>query len=113
VKHEGLLPSPPDPAAVDPRYETSVYRAEGAASAELWAICATHIDQPEAWMKARGTVEAAAILDAQLAFDPDGKPHPRHANVIAWPEDKHARKNLAREIANKMTLEVRPGAGAA
>jgi hypothetical protein len=90
-----------------------VYRAEGATSAELWTICATHIDQPEAPMKARGIVEAAAFLDAQLAFEPDGKPHPRHANVIGWPEDKHARKNLAREIANKMTLQLRPVAGAA
>ena len=113
MKHEGLLPPPPNPAAAHPRYETSVYRADGTASAELWRICAAHIDQPEVAMKARGTVEAAVFLDAQLTFDPDGKPHPRHANVIGWPEDKHARKNLAREIANKMTLELRPGAGVA
>ena len=59
-------------------------------------------------MKARGTVDAAAFLDARLTVEPDGKPHPRHANVIGWPEDKHARKNVAREIANKMILEVRP-----
>jgi hypothetical protein len=82
-------------------------------SSELWTICATHVDKPGASMKARGTVTAEAFLDTKLAFDPDGKPHPRHANVVGWPEDKHARKNLAREIADKMTLELRPGAGAA
>lgn len=91
------------------RYEISVYRAQGATPAELWAICAEHVDKPGARMKARGTVEAKAFLDQQLVFDPDGKPHARHANVIGWPDEKHARKNLALEIADRMTLEVRDG----
>jgi hypothetical protein len=59
-------------------------------------------------MKARATASAAAFLERNLSFDPDGHPHPRHANVIGWPEEKHARKNLARELADRMTLEVRP-----
>lgn len=86
VRHEGLLPPPPNPAAGRARYESSVYRAESASSAELWAICS---------------------IEQQLVFDADGKPHRRHANVIGWPEDKHARKNLAREVADRMRLEMR------
>lgn len=109
IKHEGLLPPPPNPAAGSLRYETSVYRAEGASSAELWAVCSEYVDGRDARMKARGTVEARAFIEQQLAFDPDGKPHRRHANVIGWPADKHARKNLAREVADRMTLEMRPG----
>jgi len=60
-------------------------------------------------MKARGTADAAAFLDRQLAFDVNGVPHPRHTDVISWPTAKHAQKELAREIAELMTLEKRPG----
>ena len=107
VRHEGLLPPPPNPAAGRARYESSVYRAESASSAELWAICSEYVDVADARMKARGTVDARVFIEQQLVFDADGKPHRRHANVIGWPEDKHARKNLAREVADRMTLEMR------
>lgn len=108
VKHEGLLPPSLNPQAGLSRYETSVYRTAGANSQTLWAICARHVDAADAAMKARGTVEAHVVLAQGLSFDADGKPHPWHANVIGWPEEKHARKNLARMIADRMTLEVRP-----
>lgn len=108
MRHEGLLPQPVDLGNGRIRQETSVYRASGVTSAGLWAICAEHVDNHATQMKARGTAEAVAFLEKNLSFDADGNPHPRHANVIGWPEEKHARKNLAREIADRMTLEVRP-----
>ncbi len=112
IKLEGLLPPPVDIAAKRTRLETSVYRADDVSSEDLWEICATYVDRPDSTMKARATVEAAAFLERQLAFDADGNPHPRHANVIDWPEEKHLQKDLAREIADRMTelktLEGRP-----
>jgi hypothetical protein len=58
-------------------------------------------------MKARGTVDAGQFFNQGLSFDANGDPHPRHADVIGWPAEKHARKDVAREIADKMRLEVR------
>lgn len=89
------------------RLESSVYRASGASSEELWAICAEHVDITRR-MKARGTTAAEHFLAAGLQFDPDGKPHPRHANVIEWPLPKHEQKILAQKIAATMVLELRP-----
>jgi hypothetical protein len=108
VRHEGLLPADPDPQSPAPRYETSVYRALGATSEELWAICTAHVDQPDQAMKGRGTT-SAGVFDAQrLSIDPNAIPHPRHADVIGWPDDKHTRKALAQRIADTMALEARP-----
>lgn len=91
-----------------------MYRAEGATSEELWAICAQHVDDVAAKRiaTARGTCPASAIVDEGLAFDPDGKPHERHANVIGWPapESKDKLKNIQQRIAAAMALEMRPTA---
>ncbi len=107
VRAEGLLPPPVDAARGRLRLETSVYRADGATSEELWRICFLHVDDPNAPMKARGTVDAGQFFNQGLSFDANGDPHPRHADVIGWPAEKHARKDVAREIADKMRLEVR------
>jgi hypothetical protein len=59
-------------------------------------------------MKALGTGTAQCILDEKLGFDVDGRPHPRHANIIGWPEAKHAQKIIQQKIAGRMALEMRP-----
>ena len=48
------------------------------------------------------------VLD-DFSFDADGKPHPRHANVVGWSEDmpKHELKNIQQRIAAEMQLELR------
>lgn len=94
--------------------EWSVFRADKATSAELWEICAKHVDDQaiSRAAKARGTCAASVMINQGLYFDPDGKPHPRHVNVIGWPdstpESKHKLKNIQQKIAAAMTLEVRP-----
>lgn len=59
--------------------------------------------------KARGECAAAAMIAEGLSFDADGKPHPRHANVVGWPAlaDKHKIKNIQQKIAAAMSLELR------
>jgi len=105
------------PAAIGPlrnpatgRLETSVFRADGVSSDLLWNICQAFVDDLSRGraMKARGTCRASVFLNENLAFDADGTPHPRHANVIGWPESKHEQKNLQQKIAAQMTLELRP-----
>lgn len=103
------------PAAIGPQFvdsagrlETSVYRVAGAASEEIWAICAAHVDGPERRMRARATCTLDVILAAQLSVEPDGKPHRRHANIIDWPQAKHEQKIRQQRIASKMKLDMRP-----
>lgn len=50
---------------------------------------------------------AETPIRENLSFDPDGKPHPQHANIVGWPADKHERKNVQQKIAATMELEVR------
>lgn len=92
------------------RWETSIYRTDKCLSGAVWTLCSEHVDdhaKPRI-MKALGTCTAALILDQQLRFDADGRPHPRHANIIDWPESKHAQKIIQQKIAGNMTLELRP-----
>jgi hypothetical protein len=89
-----------------------MYRADGARSAQLWAICAVHVDDRanDRIMKARGTCPAQTMLDLLLSFDADGVPHARHANLVGWPMPKHEWKDLQQKIADPMSLEMRPEA---
>ena len=106
VKAEGLLPPPL--SATRPRLETSVYRTDEIDSAEVWRICAAHVDSATCTIKARATTAASEFTQRSLVFDADGKPHPRHANVIQWPATKNEQLALAQAIANEMELDVRP-----
>jgi hypothetical protein len=65
-----------------------MFRAAGATSAVLWGICSTYVDSRSARRvaKARGTCAASVLIDQCLGFDLDGRPHPRHVNVIGWPD---------------------------
>jgi hypothetical protein len=93
------------------RLELSVYRADGATASELWGICEVHVDNKATARvaKARGTCLAGTFSDEGFSFDPDGIPHPRHANVIGWRDDipKHELKNIQQKIARAMKLEGR------
>jgi hypothetical protein len=59
-------------------------------------------------MKARGICEVRQILAEKLALDANGIPHPRHADLIGWPQAKHEWKLIQQKIAAAMKLEVRP-----
>jgi hypothetical protein len=91
--------------------ELSVYRTENSTSDELWEICEKYVDSPGdlRCAKARGTCQARILMDLNLTFEADGKPHYRHANVIGWPAvAKHELKSMQQKIAPAMTLELRP-----
>jgi|GEM_PF-4844522 len=75
----------------------SVYRTTRCKPKYIWYLCETYFNA-----QAVGRVEilAADILEKGLDFNPDGKPHTRHANIIKWntnkPDDLRIRQELAR-----------------
>ena len=70
------------------RLETSVCRSSRLTEAQVWEICSAHFDvyarKPAI---GRGVGPASAVFAEKLAFDPDGKPYPEHANIIGWDDD--------------------------
>lgn len=91
------------------RLETSVYRAGGTDSSQLWELCSSFVDNAGSGrvMKARGTCSADAITGNRLEIENDGRPHERHANIVSWPDSKDERKSIQQKIAARMVLEIR------
>ena len=98
------------------RLETSVCRSSRLTEAQVWEICSAHFDvharQPAI---GRGVGPASAVFAEKLAFDPDGKPYPEHANIIGWHDDmkkpdselKHFWMDQARRMAKKFSYMPR------
>jgi hypothetical protein len=43
-----------------------------------------------------------------LHVDVNGRPYPRHADIIGWPAAKHEQMMLATDIANELSLAIDP-----
>ena len=95
---------------INGRLETSVHRTSGLDRLGNWnLIQSTFESGGKNRAVARAYGPAKAILNAGLTFDADGKPHPRHANVIGWdPLEKHVRKQQAVNFVSAFTFEMRP-----
>jgi len=76
---------------------------------EVWAVCANYVDNHSAGRvaKARGSCTVKIIADVGLYVELDGVPHPAHADIVGWPEQKDRRKLLQQKIAQNMTLDRR------
>jgi hypothetical protein len=85
IHHSRLMPRR---KSKDERLEVSVCRSSQLTEAQVWSICSSYFD-PRAPKPAigRGVGRASAVFAENLAFDPDGKPYPQHANIIGWHDD--------------------------
>lgn len=78
----------PRPSGPESRLETSVYRTHSLSEAEVWEICRRWYEEiANLLAKGRGDGPAKSIVDAGLSFDADGRPHPKHANIVGWHSD--------------------------
>jgi len=105
VKPNGLLPH------VNPRtqrLETSIHRIDGLSPALIWVLGYLYVEKPGRRIKARATGEVSSITAQNLHYEVNGRPYPRHVDILGWPADsKHLHMMTATEIANRMTLEMR------
>lgn len=92
--------------------ETSVYRVTGISNTDTWKIGEKYVREPIARKRGscslhgRGDIEAIEIIDSKLTIKPKPTPHPRHADIIGWPESKEEKQMLATELANKAVLHL-------
>jgi hypothetical protein len=91
------------------RWETSTHRIDGLPPALIWALGYRYVETlPHRRIKARASGEVALVTAQNLQYEVNGRPYPRHADIIGWSaDDKDVRMMAATEIANHMTLQVR------
>jgi hypothetical protein len=99
VKHNIFMP---------PRNgELSVYRIENLTSTEIWDIGSEFVSKPMTKkLLGRADFLAQHVYDQGLNVRPEATPHPRHANIYGWPEDKT--RIIAIELASKAQLYLLP-----
>ena len=110
IKADAFLPTKPQ--AVLPERQTSVYRTINCEETEIWAIGAQHVENPgkKRFVLARGDFLAQTVTSQDLHIVPHPCPHPRHANIVNWPNEESSehRKAKALLLAQASKLFVRP-----
>jgi hypothetical protein len=91
------------------RLETSTHRTDGLQPARVWTLGYQYVETPDRRIKARGYGTVALVINAGLRYEVNGKPYPRHADIIDWPNaPKHVQMMAATNIANGLTLQLDP-----
>lgn len=89
------------------RLETSIFKIDTLAEEQIGALgefVAAKRGKP--WRgHAKLTVQAAET--EQLSVEPTPEYHPLHGDIIAWPEDKAERTQIAIRLAKVATLHLR------
>ena len=97
-----------------PTQDTSVYRTSGCSEKRVWLLGDLFVERLRKDGRAfiaRGDVIAKAVFDQHLKIASVPRPHPRHAVVCNWPEDKAHQKIKAEALALEATLLLRPPSG--
>lgn len=88
--------------------EMSVFRIDALDETEIWDLARRFVDSNSHPVVARAEVTAQAVMDVGLRVNPDADPHPRHANVVDWPEGKDDVSQRAQLIASSARACWRP-----
>src|SRR5438034_2404952 len=93
----------------------SIYRTPCCGEEKIWWLGDWYVARKRADRRAvlaRADLQALEFARQRLEIRPDRNPHPRHANVTGWPEDKPALKMKAVDHANRARLLLKPEASA-
>jgi len=81
----------------------SVYRTDMLSEAAIRAIADEFVVPHRGQAKGHAHQSAAIVMAQGLAFDPDGVPHPRHANIVGWTSERAKNRLKAENIAASAT----------
>lgn len=84
----------------DLRGETSVYRSIELSEDLIWSLGRSEVAAPRGMvLRGRADLVVQAVLAVGLSVVPEISEHPRHANILGWPNEKFAKKDLAIRLA--------------
>ncbi|MCD6293398.1 MAG: hypothetical protein J7M20_00405 [Deltaproteobacteria bacterium] len=97
VRHNAFMPNREG--------ETSVYRVIDLTDNAIFEIgCLFVAEKKGKPLKGRADILVSDILEKKLKVHSQPTPHPRHANIVAWPEDRTKVRLLAQQLAADATL---------
>lgn len=88
---------------------TSVYRTGMCSEKKVWLLGNLFVERlrkDKRAIIARGDVVSEAVFDQDLKIVSTPDPHPRHAVVCNWPDDKSRQRIKANALALKATLHL-------
>jgi len=87
--------------------ETSVYRIIGLVDPEIFEIGQRYVaNKRNKPLLGRADIEVSKVFDRDLSVISDPNPHPRHANIVDWPEEREKYRLLAVELAAEAELHL-------
>ena len=80
--------------------EVSVYRTNGLGLEAIWRIGLIYVESLRGKKMVALTHTTSNLVKGQeLSVQPLWLPHPRHTNILGWPEERSAAKQKALELA--------------
>ncbi len=101
---------PHDPSSEHPERQHSVYRTDDCSEEEIWSLgdeYVTRLRPDHKPILGRGDIKCKEVLEQDLLVVSAPVPHPRHANIVNWPEDESLREAKALELSRKAQLHLR------
>lgn len=97
------------PAAFMPGSDgtTSVFRTIHLSEDAVWKLSRDYVEVTRGPVIARGDINAGTVRSVQPLDLRPSEPPERHAEIVSWPVEKHARKALALELAARATLRLK------
>jgi hypothetical protein len=92
VRHGAFLP----PAS---NLQLSVFRIYNLSEDQIWALAAEKVEPSRGFVLGRGNLSEAQINDNMLIVKRDEDSSSRHADIVAWPNDRDFRATIAKVLA--------------
>src|SRR3972149_9848887 len=87
----------------------SIYWISAISDKEIWNIGDTHVAPARNLpILGRADFNSLVVYQHNLAIDLTGIPHPRHADIIDWDQDRKTARPQAQELADASTLIRKP-----
>ena len=97
VKHNAFMPNKEG--------ETSVYRTISLNDEKIYDLGKRFVEPVRKKpIKGWADILASRIMEQQLRVAPKPNPHPRHANIVDWLEDREKNRRIAMELASESEL---------
>lgn len=100
---------PRNPKPPETVFKTSVYRTNGCSAEEIWLIGENYVTKKRSdgrMVLARAEIAAEIVFSESLNLTPAPTPHPRHADITAWPDQPEKRLEKANQLAIKAKLFI-------